>query len=82
MTLQDYLPIIGTFLIILLIILVAGFWVRKLPPRIVKTLNTISFYTVITSGILLYVSGASIFRYVFFGSLMTFFLFYNYPKAS
>lgn len=82
MTFQDYLPIIGTFLLILLIVLVAGFWVRKLPPGIVKPLNTISFYTAITSGILLYVSGLSIFRYIFLGSLITFFLFYNYPKTS
>lgn len=81
MTLQDYLPIIGISLLIFLIVLVAGFWVRKLPSRIIKTLNTVSFYTAMASGILLYLNRASIFRYIFLGSLVAYFLFYNYKET-
>ncbi|MBI5286209.1 MAG: hypothetical protein HY878_01290, partial [Deltaproteobacteria bacterium] len=78
---QEVLSLIGIFLAIFLVLLVAGIWMRKLPARVVKTLNTASFFVAIASGMLLYLNGASIFKYIFFASLVAYFLFYNYKEA-
>lgn len=68
------------FIAMLVIIFVGGRYVQRLPPNLVKRINTISFGLAIGSGILLYMFHKAIFTYLFLATLVVYFISFNYKE--
>ncbi|HAS17043.1 MAG: hypothetical protein A2X87_08690 [Deltaproteobacteria bacterium GWC2_42_51] len=69
------------FIAMLVIIFVGGRYVQRLPPNLVKRINTISFGLAIGSGILLYMFHKAIFMYLFLATLVIYFISFNYKEG-
>lgn len=68
------------FIGLLAVIFVGGRYVQRLPSRITKKINQISFGIAVASGILLYIFHYAVILYMFLVSLVCFFLFFNYKE--
>ena len=68
------------FIAILAIIFIGGRYVRRIPSAIAKKINQVSFSIAVVSGVLLYIVHYTVFLYLFFISLVCFFLFFNYKE--
>lgn len=69
------------FIAMLAIIFVGGRYVQRLPPNLVKRINTISFGLAIGSGVLLYMLHKAIFTYLFLATLVIYFISFNYKEG-
>ncbi len=70
----------AVFVLLILVMYFAGRFIKKLPLNIVKVINWISFSIMIISGILWYLKGNEVYQYLLFGSIIIYFLFYNYDS--
>lgn len=68
------------FIAILAIIFIGGRYARKIPFATAKKINQISFSIAVVSGVLLSIVHYTAFLYLFFISLVCFFLFFNYKE--
>lgn len=70
------------FIGMLAVLFVAGRYVRKIPPAMVKKLNRISFAVALISGVFAAATQKPIFTFILVASIVSFFIFFNYKEDS
>lgn len=70
------------FIAMLAVMFVAGKYVQRIPPKIAKRINQISFVFTIASGILFSILHNAILLYLSLAFLVCFFIFYNYKEKA
>ncbi|MFZ3072039.1 MAG: hypothetical protein WA162_02205 [Thermodesulfobacteriota bacterium] len=78
--LQDYILPLIVLAILIVLFWQAGRFVKKLPQKTIKTLNTTGFIIAIAGGILWYLTKYPAFMYVTFIGVTVYFLFINYDS--
>jgi hypothetical protein len=70
------------FVGMLAVLFIAGRYVRKIPPDIIKKLNRISFIVALISGAFAVIAQKPLFTYILVASIVSFFIFFNYKEDS
>lgn len=68
------------FISFIIAFFVAGKYIKRVPLNVAKIINWISFGIMVISGILWYFKGNEIYQYILFGSIILYFIFYNYDS--
>ncbi len=59
-----------------------GILVKKAPPKVVQYINWFVSAAAFVSGLAAYATGEAVYRYIFFGSLIAYFLTISYKTES
>ncbi|MDO8446026.1 MAG: hypothetical protein Q7T53_08010 [Deltaproteobacteria bacterium] len=77
----------GTIPVVLLTVAVfaavfgVGIFVKKAPPKVVQYINWVVSAAAFVSGLAAYATGESVYRYIFFASLIAYFLTIGYKPG-
>ena len=77
---QNYILPLIVLAILIVVFWQAGRFIKKLPPKTIKTVNTAGFIIAIGGGILWYLSKHPAFMYLTFIGVTVYFLFMNYDS--
>ncbi|TAN62451.1 hypothetical protein EPN18_04740 [bacterium] len=73
--------ILGVFIALIIVYRNAGRFIKKLPPKTVKTVNWIAFTEAALSGVAWFIFNDVIFMFLCFAGVVVYFLFYDYDKT-